>query len=294
MNKTESHSIFGKFLSRSKWKKGVPAVCKPCWEIKYCPYGPLVEDSPLKPESDSKSCRIFGHDCPVYYVAEPFTETKELRRVTRRIPQAVQIHVIQRDGKVCAVCSENIAPEEVQFDHIIPYSKGGSSDESNIRVLCERCNKKKSSHFEAENLVLHSGEQLADHMDIGFVELFLDAVSFAHYYKSKKRIFPAARQYADEFDDGSVSSFAEYIATSVKELRTLFRSRKPAEMSKTQFQALKKRWGFVDGVMYPLKEIVEEFDEIPNTLVMVERYLLARLGLYVKESPANYRKWLKT
>ncbi len=25
----------------------VKAVCKPCWEIKYCPYGPLVEEFPL-------------------------------------------------------------------------------------------------------------------------------------------------------------------------------------------------------------------------------------------------------
>lgn len=24
-------------------------VCKPCWELKYCPYGPLVEDFPLLP-----------------------------------------------------------------------------------------------------------------------------------------------------------------------------------------------------------------------------------------------------
>lgn len=24
-------------------------VCKPCWEIKYCPYGPYVEDFPLLP-----------------------------------------------------------------------------------------------------------------------------------------------------------------------------------------------------------------------------------------------------
>ena len=24
-------------------------VCKPCWELKYCPYGPLVEDFPLPP-----------------------------------------------------------------------------------------------------------------------------------------------------------------------------------------------------------------------------------------------------
>jgi hypothetical protein len=24
-------------------------ACKPCWELKYCPYGPLVEDFPLFP-----------------------------------------------------------------------------------------------------------------------------------------------------------------------------------------------------------------------------------------------------
>src|SRR5262245_55351663 len=24
-------------------------VCKPCWELRYCPYGPLVEQSPLLP-----------------------------------------------------------------------------------------------------------------------------------------------------------------------------------------------------------------------------------------------------
>ena len=24
-------------------------ICKPCWELKYCPYGPMVEDFPLPP-----------------------------------------------------------------------------------------------------------------------------------------------------------------------------------------------------------------------------------------------------
>jgi hypothetical protein len=28
---------------------GLVRVCKPCWELKYCPYGPLVEQSPLLP-----------------------------------------------------------------------------------------------------------------------------------------------------------------------------------------------------------------------------------------------------
>jgi len=31
------------------WKKHTSDLCKPCWELKYCPYGPIVEDFPLIP-----------------------------------------------------------------------------------------------------------------------------------------------------------------------------------------------------------------------------------------------------
>jgi len=31
------------------WKERTGRVCKPCWELKYCPYGPLVERSPILP-----------------------------------------------------------------------------------------------------------------------------------------------------------------------------------------------------------------------------------------------------
>ena len=31
------------------WNKRLEEICKPCWELKYCPYGPLVEQFPLLP-----------------------------------------------------------------------------------------------------------------------------------------------------------------------------------------------------------------------------------------------------
>lgn len=31
------------------WKERSRIVCKPCWELRYCPYGPLVEQFPLIP-----------------------------------------------------------------------------------------------------------------------------------------------------------------------------------------------------------------------------------------------------
>ncbi|MBI2559118.1 HNH endonuclease [Candidatus Woesearchaeota archaeon] len=32
---------------KKEWEKITKHVCKPCWELKYCPYGPLVEQFPL-------------------------------------------------------------------------------------------------------------------------------------------------------------------------------------------------------------------------------------------------------
>jgi len=40
--KRQNDGLFKNFLEKVNWKKKVPALCKPCWELKYCPYGPLV------------------------------------------------------------------------------------------------------------------------------------------------------------------------------------------------------------------------------------------------------------
>jgi len=48
---------------------------KPCHDTGFCPYGQLVEEFPLHPEGYTEfSCRLFGHDCPVFYCAEPLCE----------------------------------------------------------------------------------------------------------------------------------------------------------------------------------------------------------------------------
>ena len=49
-------------------------LTKPCGVLEYCPYGSLVENFELKHDRDEKSCIVFGHDCPVFTVAEQITE----------------------------------------------------------------------------------------------------------------------------------------------------------------------------------------------------------------------------
>jgi hypothetical protein len=58
------------------------------------------------------------------------------------IPEKVRIFVWQRDGGKCVRCGRR---ELLEFDHIIPVAKGGSSTERNVQLLCEPCNRSKSS-----------------------------------------------------------------------------------------------------------------------------------------------------
>lgn len=176
-------------------------ISKPCWELKMCPYGYLVEEFPLPGITKSKakehieylkecikhnkmgpnfdikmsdfskayfikeiedfnendyddgpfkieeemSCKEFGHLCPVYFVSEPFTETEKVRKRSRSISRETALRVARRDNYNCQICGKHLQDAEIEYDHIIPYSRGGHSEESNIRITCRECNRKKSN-----------------------------------------------------------------------------------------------------------------------------------------------------
>ena len=64
----------------------------------------------------------------------------------------------RRDRYLCAICKRTISDEEINYDHIIPWSKGGVTTESNLRVLCADCNRKRGNEFETEYLVVNVQE----------------------------------------------------------------------------------------------------------------------------------------
>ena len=94
------------------------------------------------------ACNIFCHICPVMFVGESITETTEKRRRGRYIPFQVKMRVVRRDNYTCQECEKHLRDDEVEFDHIIPVSKGGSSEEHNIRLTCFDCNRDKSDTVE--------------------------------------------------------------------------------------------------------------------------------------------------
>lgn len=63
---------------------------------------------------------------------------------SRHIPRDVRQRVWQRYGGRCAECG---ADDYLEFDHVIPVAKGGSNSDSNVQLLCRRCNLKKSDHI---------------------------------------------------------------------------------------------------------------------------------------------------
>ena len=60
-----------------------------------------------------------------------------------RIPENVRVEVWRRDGGKCARCGSR---EKLEYDHIVPISRGGSNTARNIELLCEKCNRSKSNN----------------------------------------------------------------------------------------------------------------------------------------------------
>ena len=58
------------------------------------------------------------------------------------IPERVRHEVWRRDGGQCVDCGSR---ERLEFDHIVPWSKGGANTARNLELRCESCNRKKAA-----------------------------------------------------------------------------------------------------------------------------------------------------
>ena len=69
-----------------------------------------------------------------------YIEKKRRKYVSDEIKEAVY----ERDNGACKSCGVR---EELQYDHIIPFSKGGSDEIDNLQILCRSCNLAKSNKY---------------------------------------------------------------------------------------------------------------------------------------------------
>lgn len=106
----------------SDWrlKETSPNIRSAMWECRHC----------------NKSIRILS---------------KMLRPTTTQrapIPKNTQREVWRRDQGCCVECG---CKENIEFDHIIPVSKGGANTVRNIQLLCQECNRAKSNKDPGES-----------------------------------------------------------------------------------------------------------------------------------------------
>jgi 5-methylcytosine-specific restriction enzyme A len=64
---------------------------------------------------------------------------------SRHIQASTRVSVLNRDKYKCVFCGRNSKQIDLEVDHIIPFSKGGSNDITNLQTLCFDCNRGKGS-----------------------------------------------------------------------------------------------------------------------------------------------------
>lgn len=102
----------------------------------------LLQDAWLEPVEGRK---VFKFELCIVDEA-PEDNSEAILDHTRIIPSSVKVEVWRRDGGRCVKCGSDV---NLHFDHIIPYSKGGTSLSSkNIQLLCMSCNLKKHDNIE--------------------------------------------------------------------------------------------------------------------------------------------------
>jgi len=96
-------------------------------------------------ENDSQRC-VFKFKLVAIESDEDFNKPPMLNPQRRRIiPTHVKLEVWKRDNGRCVMCG---ATDELHFDHILPFSKGGTSLTSeNVQLLCARHNLEKHNRI---------------------------------------------------------------------------------------------------------------------------------------------------
>lgn len=68
----------------------------------------------------------------------PVTPPRPSRHITRSLAKAV----FERDGYRCVQCASHY---DLTCDHIIPVSKGGVTEPTNLQTMCRSCNSSKGA-----------------------------------------------------------------------------------------------------------------------------------------------------
>jgi len=65
------------------------------------------------------------------------------RMNSEAIAGSIRYEILKRSSGRCEACGISSDERAIDIDHIVPKSKGGSNDKSNLQALCYKCNRQK-------------------------------------------------------------------------------------------------------------------------------------------------------
>ena len=92
------------------------------------------------PEFD-ESNDIFDLEVCVNTIDETISTNNNRKTISTNVKKTVW----NRDNGQCVECGSK---ENIEYDHIIPVSKGGSNTARNLQLLCEKCNRMKGAEIQ--------------------------------------------------------------------------------------------------------------------------------------------------
>ena len=55
-----------------------------------------------------------------------------------------KLQAYTKQNGICKICGKHFELEEMEADHITPWSQGGKTNLENCQMLCKECNRRKS------------------------------------------------------------------------------------------------------------------------------------------------------
>lgn len=75
------------------------------------------------------------------------TGLNRYRKVTKRTKRKI---LNGRDAGECEMCRNTFPKERLTIDHIVPVSKGGGNERSNLQMLCQPCHSEKDTQKKSQ------------------------------------------------------------------------------------------------------------------------------------------------
>lgn len=105
-------------------------------------YDDLLDD----PKVQRLDPETFKEEFLKAFKGEKSAFSKWVVKVTGRLPwlewRSLRLSVFERDNFACKYCGA--CGVKLECDHVVPISKGGGNDKTNLVTACVPCNRKKS------------------------------------------------------------------------------------------------------------------------------------------------------